>query len=208
MKISGKTLALATVALSLPLFAGAQNTQNSQASDTPQATATAARMVPVYAALSRTLDARKDHPGSSVEAKLTRKARLSDGTELPPGSILMGRVVEDDMQQHGRSKLALRFDQARLKDGKVIPLQATIVGIFGPVYGAADEGYDTANNWTNATVQVDQLNVVPGVDLHSNIASQDSGVFVSTKKDDVKLPQGSEVQFAIAPQASQANAGL
>ena len=44
--------------------------------------------------------------------------------------------------------------------------------------------------------------MVSGVDLHSKISSQNSGVFVSMKKNDVKLKAGSEIQFAIAPAAS------
>jgi hypothetical protein len=38
---------------------------------------------------------------------------------------------------------------------------------------------------------MDQENVVSGVDLHSKISSQNSGVFVSTKKADIKLHAGS-----------------
>ena len=38
-----------------------------------------------------------------------------------------------------------------------------------------------------------------GVDLHSKIADSNSGVFVSTKKDDVKLPRGYGIALAIAP---------
>jgi hypothetical protein len=37
-----------------------------------------------------------------------------------------------------------------------------------------------------------------GVDLHSQIDSQNSGVFVTTKKDDVKLGRGSNFSLAIA----------
>ena len=38
----------------------------------------------------------------------------------------MGQVATDNMQPQGKSTLALRFDQARLRDGKVIPIRATI----------------------------------------------------------------------------------
>ena len=61
------------------------------------------------------------------------------------------------------------------------------------------------NDWTPATVQIDQENVASGVDLHSKISSQNSGVFVSTKKDDIKLRAGSEIQFAIGPAANRQN---
>jgi hypothetical protein len=214
MKIFGKTLALATVALSLPLLVSAQNTQTPQdpgAAPSAAMDATASReaasMVPVNAVLSRALDARKDPIGSVVQAKLIEKARLSDGTELPSGSILMGKVVQDDMQQQGMSTLSLRFDQALLKDGKVVPVRATIVAILRPVGEAGfGEGYVSPNDWTDATLQVDQEGVLPGVDLHSGIASQNSGELVSTKKDDVKLSRGSQVQFAVGPGATQTDA--
>jgi hypothetical protein len=200
MKVYGKTLALATAVLSLPLYIVAQNSQSS-GTNAP-GTHEASGMVPVNASLSHDLDAQKDRPGSQFEAKLSQKVRLSDGTELPSGAVLIGKVVEDDMQQQGTSKLALRFDQARMKDGKVIPIRATIVGIFRP---SADS--EPPSNWATGTLQVDQLGVMPGVDLHSKTASEDSGVFVSTKKDDVKLDRGSMIQLAIAPGANQSNVG-
>ena len=142
------------------------------------------------------LDAVKDQPGSTVSAKLQGKVNLSDGTELPKGTILLGKITTDDMQQQGTKKLALRFDQARLKDGTTIPIRATIVGFYAANEG--DTGAFPANNWTASTLAFDQEDVTSGVDLHSKIASQNSGVFVSSKKDDVKLKQGSEIQFAIA----------
>ena len=106
------------------------------------------------------------------------------------------------MQQQGTSKLALRFDQARLKNGTTVPIRATIVGFYAADAGAintSDNLDAVANDWTANTVQLDQLDVAPGIDLHSKISSQNSGVFVSTKKDDVKLRAGSQIQFAIAP---------
>ena len=122
---------------------------------------------------------------------------MSDGTELPKGTMLLGKITTDDMQQQGTKKLALRFDQARLKDGTTVPIRATIVGFYAASgWRLTDEA--PANNWTASTLEFDQEGIASGVDLHSKIASQNSGVFVSTKKDDVKLKQGSEIQFAIA----------
>ena len=102
------------------------------------------------------------------------------------------------------SRLALRFSKAELKDGKLIPIKATIVGLFPP-QAENGEGYNIAagdqqpNGWNASTLQVDQIGVVSGVDLHSRIAARNSGVFVTTKKDDVKLSSGSELLLAIAP---------
>jgi hypothetical protein len=193
MKGHHQALAFATAVLALPLFAYAQNatTQNFTQDDQHEATL----MKPASASLVETLDAVKDQPGSTVSAKLQGKVNLSDGTELPKGTILLGKITADDMQQQGTKKLALRFDQARLKDGTTIPIRATIVGFY-----AANGGEINApsNDWTANTLQYDQEGVTSGVNLHSAIASRNSGVFVSTKKDDVKLQQGSDIQFAIA----------
>jgi hypothetical protein len=57
MKIYGKTLALATVILSLPLFVAAQDSQSADAN--AAATREASEMVPVDAELSHSLDAKK-----------------------------------------------------------------------------------------------------------------------------------------------------
>lgn len=82
MKTFYKTLVLATVVsfLSIPLLA-----QSSEAGE-QQAT----KMVPATARLSRTLDADKDHPDSSIEANLKAKVTLSDGTVLPSNTTLIG----------------------------------------------------------------------------------------------------------------------
>jgi hypothetical protein len=49
---------------------------------------------------------------------------------------------------------------------------------------------------------VDQINVTSHVDLHSDIASDDSGVFVSAGNHNLKLPAGSEIKLAIAQNAA------
>ncbi len=201
MKGSHQTLAFATAVLALPLFAYSQNS-SSQNSYSTQGTQTpiaghheATQMKPARAVLVHTLDADKDHDGSSVAAKLDQKVTLDNGTQLPKGTMLLGKVAQDDMQEQGQVKLAVRFDQARLKDGSTVPVRATIVGLYG--------GDQVPNDWTPETVQMDQENVASGVDLHSKISSQNSGVFVSTKKDDIKLRAGSEIQFAIGPAANR-----
>jgi hypothetical protein len=202
MKIYGKTLALTAVisALSMPVLAqsasgpGPQTMQSS--ADSIGANA-AAQMVPAVATLPRTLDADKGHLDSTFEAELDHKITLSDGTVLPARTVLTGRITRDDMQAAGKSEFAVRIDQAQLKNGKTFPIKATIVDIARPT-SDTDE-YAVTNDWTNQTLTVEQLDVVSGVDLHSEIASNDSAVFVSTKKHDVKVPAGSELKLAIGP---------
>lgn len=203
----------ALLVFSSPSFATSGDPQSGQssqnASQPVQGSNEAAQMVPARAALLHTLDAKKDQPGSAFQAKLAKAVRLQDGTMLPAGTTLIGTVATDDMQVNGMSKLALRFTAARLKDGKTIPIRATIVGLFAPK-DESGSGYPITpgeqypNTWTPKSLQVDQLGVASGVDLHSKIASNNSGVFVSRTRDDVKLNGGSEVALAIAASPAQA----
>ncbi|MDE3185951.1 MAG: hypothetical protein KGM96_00325, partial [Acidobacteriota bacterium] len=158
----------------------------------------AGMMVPAQAALVKDLDSRKTQPGHQFQAVLGSAVHLKSGVELPRGTVLLSTVVTDDMQAKGTSRLALRFTQAKLKSGKVIPIMATIMGITPPAYGFySDPG---GNNWDGRTLQMDQVDAISGVDLHSAIARSNSGVFVSNKKDDVKLSAGSQMLLAIAAQ--------
>jgi hypothetical protein len=217
MKGHRQAFAFATAVLALPLLVYSQNAtdQSMQGSQAPIAGHhEATLMKPARAVLVHSLDADKDQSGCAVSARLQQKVTLTNGTELAKGTMLLGKVTTDDMQQRGISKLALRFDQAHLKNGTIVPIRATIVGLFSPQEGGTEinsadyNSGEVPNEWTAKTLQLDQLNVVPGVDLHSKISSRNSGVFVSTKKSDVKLSEGSEIQFAIAPGTSSANSAM
>jgi len=196
-----------------PLFANpaqCQSTKNPQSAgsgvDTAGAQSEAMQMVTARAELVRDMDGRKMKAGEPFEAKLYGKVRLKNGPELPGGTVLLGTVATDDMQAGGNSKLALRFTQAKMKNGQTIPIKATIVAIAQPERDnpeELDEQY--AAPWSTNTLIVDQLDAMGGADLHSRIAGQNSGVFVATKKSDVKLPQGAELTLAIA---AQQNANL
>jgi hypothetical protein len=183
-----------------------QHSASSSASST-KAKTEAAHMVPARAYLVRKLDAKNDKPGSKFTAKLADTVHLKNGTELPRGTLLLGTVETDQMQMKGNSKLALRITTARLKDGKTIPLKATIVGVYAPETESAGgyfvaPGQEEANDWNNKILTVDQLDVLPGVELHSRIAGQNSGVFVTKKKDDVKISGGSELALAIGDKSN------
>jgi hypothetical protein len=206
------SIASVSLALLLPAFSVAQSTVNSQPSQNVQSTSTApagqqeaTQMVPAQAALVDNLDANKVQPGGQFKAKLSGKVRLRNGPELPSGTMLIGSVATDDMQLAGTSKLALRFSQAQLKNGQVIPIKATIVGVLPSESSNPEDGVtpgvggdQAQTGWSNGTLQVDQIDALSGVDLHSKIASANSGVFVSTRKNDVKLSKGSEIELAIA----------
>lgn len=182
----------------------AQNSPYSQNDSAPvRGGREAMRMVPARAALERSLEADRVSQGVQFRAKLSRKVQLDNGPELPSGTLLLGRVATDDMNVSGTSKLALRFTTAVLKDGQTVPIKATIVGVYPPQSMTANgnpvaPGDQVPNSWNDGTLQVDQIGALSGVDLHSRIASRNSGVLVSSTKDNVKLAAGTEFALAIA----------
>jgi hypothetical protein len=203
-------LTIAAALLALPFSVHAQtNMQPTSAAQDTNATdsgqAEAMHMVPAQGALVTDIDAKKDSPGKEFQVRLAKSVRLENGTELRSGTILVGQIVQDDMQMAGNSKLALRITEARPKSGDVVPIKATIVGVAGP--GGVDTsghsvmpGEQDNNTWTNKTLGVDQVNAISNADLHSRIASTNSGVLVSTR-DDVKLKKDTEIELAIASAA-------
>jgi hypothetical protein len=202
------SVATLSLGLLLPTLSAARTSQptpeqGSSAGNPPAGEHEAMKMVSAQAALDHTLDSKKVTPGQAFDARLSSTVHLTNGSKLPSGTVLMGNVGTDDMQENGMSKLALRFTQAKLKSGQVIPIKATIVGIFGPDSGASvpypqTPGDQVPVSWNDGTLAVEQLGVMSGVDLHSKISSNNSGVLVSTKRDDIKLKEGTEFGLAIA----------
>ena len=206
------TLSVAAIALTLliPQLALARAVDDSKAEpgDIPSTMARqdqAQLMVPAQAALTHTLDARKAQPGQQFRVTLSKSVQLKDGPELPRGTELVGTIVADPAVANSTSKLELRFTQAEIKGGKVVPIIATIVGFYGPVNEDADghpvtAGTQEPNTWRSEFLNIDQIEPEIGVKLQSKIAGENSGTLTSTKKSALKLPAGSEFALAIALQ--------
>ncbi|HEY1901821.1 MAG TPA: hypothetical protein VGG56_05290 [Terracidiphilus sp.] len=200
--ITTLSLAAASFVLLLPAIGRAQS--NVTALDAQQE---AMQMVSARVALKQNIDADKVKPGDPIRTTLSNKVHLKNGTELPAGTAILGVVAKDEMQTSGMSRLALNFNQAELKNGTTIPIKATIVGVFPPEAENADgspvmPGDQVTDNWSSDQIAVNEIGALPGVDLHSAIASNNSGVLVSTSKHDMKLRWGSEIALAVAPQPS------
>jgi hypothetical protein len=215
MKIA-HTLSLSTAVISLALLAPqlarsqGENSMNSAdaGGDQTAAQQEARQMVPAEVHLPKALDAKKVRQGDKFEAILDSKVHLADGTELTHGTVLVGQVVTDQMNSGGNSRLALQFTEAKLRDGKVIPIQAMIAGVSGP---SVDVGYmentEGPPNWNPGSLQVDEIGVVPHVDLHSRVGGENSGELVSSTRDDVKLAAGSRMTLAITAGNAETSGG-
>jgi hypothetical protein len=202
------TLSLAAMSIAL-MTPGLLQAQSSAIESQPAITssgmqlgeAEAIQMVSARVALRQTVDAGKVKPGDQIRTTLSGKVHLN--TELPSGTVILGVVTSDDRQMSGTSRLALDFNEAELKNGRTIPIKATIVGLYPPASEDAEgnplmPGDQEVETWTNRSDAVDEINALPGVDLHSNVASNESGVLVSTSKRDVKLNLESEIVLAVA----------
>jgi hypothetical protein len=197
--------AITAVALLIPNMSQAKSLASTESKNTPSDQSVqsgALEMVSARVSLSQSLDAKQSKTGDQVRTRLSNAVSLKNGPKLPRGTEILGVIAEDDMQAGGTSKLTLNFTQAKLKDGTVVPIKATIVGIYPPQtedaaghpVPAGDQERDTFSSKRGA---VEQMDVLPGVDLHSSFASDVSGVLVSAKHN-VKLGLGSEIALAVA----------
>ena len=181
------------------------------ATDSSQATSEAAQMVPAQAQLAQTLATKNLQSGEQFKAVLKGKVQLKNGVELPRGTTLIGTVSSEPAPQGAKSELALRFTQADLKNGKMVPIEATIVGVTPPVTentAPAEMLYNPPPDaWDGQTVSFDVNDALSGIDLHSRIAGQNSGNFVSTRSN-LKLGARTQIALAIGPQGTnQSNGG-
>ena len=85
----------------------------------------------IHAVLEKIVHPKKVKVGDAVIARMTESTKLKDGTELPKGTHLLGKVTEIKLKadKEGPSKLGLLFDKAQLKDGKEIPLMMALVSV-------------------------------------------------------------------------------
>jgi len=95
-----------------------------------QAAADLASASEMNATLERSVDARRAKPGDEVTAKMNEDFTTQSGMTIPRGSRLVGRVTEARPHARGEgaaaSQLGIVFDKAVLKDGREVPMQATI----------------------------------------------------------------------------------
>jgi hypothetical protein len=164
---------------------------------------TLASETPGVVELTHAIDGKKLTSGAIVQMRLTHTVHLSNGTSLPTGTWLNATIAEDDLQIEGKAKLALRFTEAKMKDGKTIPIKATILAVATEPQPVANDPDSVQTvllvpaNLQNQSDDITASGVASGVDLHSKASSQNSGVFVTKTKDDIKLPLGTKMELAL-----------
>jgi hypothetical protein len=190
-------LGIAAVLISLPMYASMQAQ--------PQHL----KLVSANAELTRGLNSKSSRQGQSITAKLTSNVKTNDQMELPKGTMLMGTVeqVQTGNANGSKSEISIVFNEARLKDGREIPIKATLIGAYPPAEAYTSGGDDGSYLPIQPRFVPSDQSVIqdPGtlgnIAMHSAVQSDVSGTFLS-KKNSIKLSQGTQLQLAIAPEGS------
>jgi hypothetical protein len=82
----------------------------------------------IHAALMKPVDARKNKAGDEVVAKTTQDVQSNGQVVVPKGCKLIGHVTEAKAKGNGeaQSTMGIAFDRAILKDGREVPMTASI----------------------------------------------------------------------------------
>jgi hypothetical protein len=166
------------------------------------AAASAQTLVGVNTRLDRTLDSKSAADGQAVTAKLDGTVTTADGTKLPRGTELIGKVA-DVKNANGAKSVSLVFTSAKLKDGKEIPVKATVLAAYPEVDAESLTVGDVAVQPAPAQVAGDRVFDQPAgalehVALSSAVKNHESGTFSSTNGN-FKLQAGTNLQVGIAP---------
>lgn len=105
----------------------------------------AAQLKPVSTELVDKLDSKSAKQGDSVVVKTDENLQISQGTEIPRGSKLIGHVtnVQPRGDGHENSQIAIQFDRAELKGGQTLAIESVIQSV-APAVGA--EGMSGTSN--------------------------------------------------------------
>lgn len=83
----------------------------------------------VLSALTSKLDTKKTKAGDAVTAKTLNPLTLNDGTVVPPGSKLTGKVTQAQSKSAGGATMAIEFDQLEKKGGAATPIHGVVSAV-------------------------------------------------------------------------------
>lgn len=85
------------------------------------------------------LSTRNAKVGDVLSAKIQKSWKLTDGTEIPKGSKITGKVasVQSKKEGSGNSTLTFKLDQIEVKGGAAVPIHGIVIAI-GPSLAPKD----------------------------------------------------------------------
>ena len=126
-------------------FAGhAQTASEPQAAEAPHNQVIT--MTNILANVDKAIDAKKAKADDSITARTTAATQLNDGTKVPVGSILEGRIDSvTPSEKKSDSTVVVTFNKLQIKDGKELPVKATLMSVTTTASDDNDKPYDPSN---------------------------------------------------------------
>ncbi len=155
-----QVISISTIASFVAILLAAQL---AAAQNQPAAAAPPASSPEIHATLDKIVHPKKAKVGDEVVARMTEPTKLKDGTELPKGTRIIGKVTDIKMKadKEGPSKLGLLFDKAQLKDGKEVPLSMALVSV-APHWEQGSVDPVAAENGAASAGRVSQMSSAEG----------------------------------------------
>ncbi len=167
----------------------------------------------VLSSLTSKLDTKKSKVGDPVTAKTLNALTLNDGSILPSGSKLTGKVTQVQPKSGGSATLSISFDQVEKKGSAPMPVHGLIVAVAPmpdmasggtaandlPLRGtAAQNAAQTGAAVGGATGQqsIPAGSTIKDVILNPTPAADGSSVLQSTEKD-FKLESGTRLEIGL-----------
>jgi len=155
----------------------------------------ATQLMSGYAELGKTLDTKSATSGEMIEARLAGSIQTTDGMKFPGGTELIGHVDQVQASHNGsEAKITITFDKAKLKDGKIIDIKATLIEVNSPDLGGEVPTKVASDD------KFDQQLTASGETLHSDVQATTSGTLMRTDKN-ISLASGTRLLLAVAPAA-------
>ena len=168
----------------------------------------------VLSSLTSKLDTKKSKVGDPVTAKTLVPLTLNDGSVLPSGSKLVGKVTQVQPKSSGTATLGVVFDQVEKKGAAPMPVHGLIAAIapipdLGGGGGAANNdlpmrgtaaqnaamtGVSTGPGGSEASIPAGSS--IKGVALQTAQAADGSSVLQDSEKD-FKLETGTRLEIGL-----------
>lgn len=171
------------------------------------ASASAQSLVGVNTRLLQPLNSQTAKQGEAVTVRLDGAVKTADGVALPKGAQLIGKIsdVKASPQKGAPASMTVVFTSAQLKDGKQIPVKATVVAAY-PAATTGDASYaaiPTPESVADTYTVEQQPGALTGVALKAAVKDADSGTF-SKQNGNFTLNAGTRLQLAVGAAAGSA----
>jgi hypothetical protein len=167
------------------------------------------QMVNLIATVDKSIDTKKAKAGDPFNAKVATAGKLDDGTEVAIGSVLEGHVDSvTPSQNKGDSVLTVTIDKLDIKNGKEIPIKATITGVAS-TSDEDDKGYSDPSSYRATSIPATRPastqdpngpkapHSVPDLKLTSSPHDAASGTFTYAKKN-LHMNNSFQLQVSVA----------